>query len=82
MYRFPHGVVGNISACHADARGSIPRGEAFLVFWTSEHLTSELDAFFLKLGSTNLHSTVEIILVCHADARGSLPRMKCVYLLS
>ena len=20
-----HGVVGNISACHADARGSIPR---------------------------------------------------------
>ncbi len=21
----PHGVVGNISACHADARGSIPR---------------------------------------------------------
>ena len=38
LYRFvahsislgiPHGVVGNISACHADARGSIPRGEAF-----------------------------------------------------
>ena len=25
----PHGVVGNISACHADARGSIPRGEVF-----------------------------------------------------
>ena len=25
------GVVGNISACHADARGSIPRRGAFLV---------------------------------------------------
>ena len=25
-----HGVVGNISACHADARGSIPRDGAFL----------------------------------------------------
>ena len=24
------GVVGNISACHADARGSIPRRGAFL----------------------------------------------------
>ena len=24
-----HGVVGNISACHADARGSIPRDGAF-----------------------------------------------------
>ena len=29
-YIIPHGVVGNISACHADARGSIPRGEDFL----------------------------------------------------
>jgi hypothetical protein len=28
----PLGVVGNISACHADARGSIPRGEAFPSF--------------------------------------------------
>ena len=27
----PHGVVGNISACHADARGSIPRGEVFYI---------------------------------------------------
>ena len=26
------GVVGNISACHADARGSIPRRGAFLIF--------------------------------------------------
>ena len=24
-----HGVVGNISACHADARGSIPRVGGF-----------------------------------------------------
>ena len=24
-----HGVVGNISACHADARGSIPRDGAY-----------------------------------------------------
>ena len=29
-----YGVVGNISACHADARGSIPRfGVVFLFFW-------------------------------------------------
>ncbi len=29
-YLVRHGVVGNISACHADARGSIPRdGVAF-----------------------------------------------------
>ena len=26
------GVVGNISACHADARGSIPRLGVFLLF--------------------------------------------------
>ena len=30
---FRYGVVGNISACHADARGSIPRfGDFFLLF--------------------------------------------------
>ena len=28
------GVVGNISACHADARGSIPRRGAFWTFNT------------------------------------------------
>ena len=29
-----HGVVGNISACHADARGSIPRfGVLFFYFF-------------------------------------------------
>ena len=27
-----HGVVGNISACHADARGSIPRDGVVLLF--------------------------------------------------
>ena len=27
-----HGVVGNISACHADARGSIPRDGVVFVF--------------------------------------------------
>ena len=27
-----HGVVGNISACHADARGSIPRVGVLRVF--------------------------------------------------
>ena len=34
-YPFLVGVVGNISACHADARGSIPRRGAFLdhLFW-------------------------------------------------
>ena len=28
-----HGVVGNISACHADARGSIPRDGALFFFF-------------------------------------------------
>ena len=28
-----HGVVGNISACHADARGSIPRAGAYFCFF-------------------------------------------------
>ena len=32
------GVVGNISACHADARGSIPRRGAF---FTPEGLASQ-----------------------------------------
>ena len=27
-----HGVVGNISACHADARGSIPRDGVYFLF--------------------------------------------------
>ena len=27
-----HGVVGNISACHAEARGSIPRVGVFIIF--------------------------------------------------
>ena len=31
--RFLVGVVGNISACHADARGSIPRLGVFLDFF-------------------------------------------------
>ena len=32
-----HGVVGNISACHADARGSIPRDGAFLFLRNKMH---------------------------------------------
>ena len=32
------GVVGNISACHADARGSIPRrGDATFFFLAGSH---------------------------------------------
>ena len=31
--QFRVGVVGNISACHADARGSIPRHGGFLFFF-------------------------------------------------
>ncbi len=32
---FRDGVVGNISACHADARGSIPRRGAFILIHVS-----------------------------------------------
>ena len=32
------GVVGNISACHADARGSIPRLGVFFVFILNKYV--------------------------------------------
>ena len=46
-----YGVVGNISACHADARGSIPRFGVVLFYFV--HLTTkvakELNKLFLLI---------------------------------
>ena len=39
-----HGVVGNISACHADARGSIPRDGVYFSFFVYFILFCRLDA--------------------------------------
>ena len=36
------GVVGNISACHADARGSIPRRGAFTLLYALTYLQDTL----------------------------------------
>ena len=35
-----YGVVGNISACHADARGSIPRFGVFIFFLLGHNFVS------------------------------------------
>ena len=35
-----YGVVGNISACHADARGSIPRFGVFIFFFPVPNFVS------------------------------------------
>ena len=46
------GVVGNISACHADAPGSIPgRGDFFLFWWpgTIFRAKTQLLCYFLSL---------------------------------
>ena len=37
-----HGVVGNISACHADARGSIPRAGACFLFFFFFRITKKV----------------------------------------
>ena len=38
------GVVGNISACHADARGSIPRLGVFFIFLMKKILRTKTSA--------------------------------------
>ena len=42
-----YGVVGNISACHADARGSIPRFGVVLFYFV--HLTTKVAKEMNKL---------------------------------
>ena len=85
LYRFvthfksntiPHGVVGNISACHADARGSIPRGEAFCHVFLRDLVDKASQA---KLSTYIPHGVVGNISACHADARGSIPRGEVFY---
>ena len=72
------GVVGNISACHADARGSIPRRGAFLVASRLEGLAkpslmrclpSEMCAF----------SLVVMISRCQRDGPGSIPGRRTIF---
>ena len=38
-----YGVVGNISACHADARGSIPRFGVVLFFFLNEKIKIKIN---------------------------------------
>ena len=45
-YLLRYGVVGNISACHADARGSIPRFGVFIFFRV---LLAQIFFFFTKV---------------------------------
>ena len=69
------GVVGNISACHADARGSIPRRGAFLVPSSLTKpslvrcLPSEKCAF----------SLVVMISRCQRDGPGSIPGRRTIF---
>ncbi len=48
-HKFRDGVVGNISACHADARGSIPRHGASLLFFSASKKTLEMFFSLLHL---------------------------------
>ncbi len=51
-----YGVVGNISACHADARGSIPRfGVIFFFFFFSLALFGPVDPLILGVGPRTRH---------------------------
>ena len=69
-----YGVVGNISACHADARGSIPRF-GVLLFADFYKFTWE---YFLQALVSVRYGVVGNISACHADARGSIPRFGVV----
>ena len=66
------GVVGNISACHADARGSIPRRGAF---WNSAAPNRGLSVvYLLTIRTKGVISLVVMIERCQRLGRGSIPR--------
>ena len=52
-YLIRYGVVGNISACHADARGSIPRFG--VIFFFSLALFGPVDPLILGVGPRTRH---------------------------
>ena len=54
------GVVGNISACHADARGSIPRRGAFWIWVPKSDTFSIFAVSSLRRGHANLLCIVPI----------------------
>ena len=66
------GVVGNISACHADARGSIPRRGAF---WNGAAPNLGLSVvYLLTIRTKGVISLVVMIERCQRLGRGSTPR--------
>ena len=66
------GVVGNISACHADARGSIPRRGAF---WNGVAPNRGLSVvYLLTIRTKGVISLVVMIERCQRLGRGSIPR--------
>ena len=66
------GVVGNISACHADARGSIPRRGAF---WNGAAPNLGLSVvYLLTIRTKGVISLVVMIERCQRLGRGSIPR--------
>ena len=62
-----HGVVGNISACHADARGSIPRDGVLIFLQKKKKLASPLD----RRGGVNHRGIGAIGSVRASQARGT-----------
>ena len=76
-----HGVVGNISACHADARGSIPRdGGRFGVLAQSEacvlrkHEVLGSKPRYSNLEQTGVLAQSEACVLSKDEVLGSKPR--------
>ena len=91
------GVVGNISACHADARGSIPRLGVFfqvdssffnknfiflMIFNFKKNIKNPIRKWNNLIFRNFLVGVVGNISACHADARGSIPRLGVIFFLN